>query len=40
LCRGDAALAEIIRAVAATLEREPDLNESSTLTPPWCVGVD
>ena len=29
LCRGDAALAEVIRAVAATLEREPFvLNES------------
>ena len=29
LCRGDAALAELIRAVAATLEREPlVLNES------------
>ena len=30
LCRGDAALAQLIRAVAATLEREPlVLNESS-----------
>ena len=28
LCRGDAALAELIRAVAATLERAPVLNES------------
>jgi hypothetical protein len=29
LCRGDAAVADLIRAVAATLEREPlVLNES------------
>jgi hypothetical protein len=29
LCRGDAALAELIRAIAATLEREPlVLNEA------------
>jgi hypothetical protein len=29
LCRGDAALADVIRAVAATLDREPlVLNES------------